>query len=97
MTGNQLQGPFCQSCGMPLAVPEDFGTDVVGYRVNDYCHFCFANGVFTEPRATVSDMIDRCAVIMAQRGIMSQDRARTRMTEVLPRLKRWRQVQLSAP
>jgi hypothetical protein len=69
---------------------------VVGYRVNDYCHFCFVDGAFTAPRATVSDMIDRCATFMAERGNMPLERARTRMTEMLPRLKRWREVQLSA-
>lgn len=96
MTGNQLQGPFCQSCGMPLGRPEDFGTDVVGYRVNDYCRFCYAGGSFTEPRVTMPEMIDKCAGVMAQKGIMPLTKARSKMMEVLPHLKRWRQVQVNA-
>lgn len=95
MTSDQLKGPFCQSCGMPLEKPEDFGTDVVGYRINDYCRFCYANGVLTDPRITLTEMIDRCADILARRGVLSPAQARTRMAEVLPRLKRWRQTPLT--
>ena len=39
----------CQSCGMPLEKPDDFGTEANGFRINDYCHYCFQNGTFTEP------------------------------------------------
>ena len=39
--GERPNGPFCQSCGMPLVKPEDFGTAADGFRINDYCHFCF--------------------------------------------------------
>ena len=30
---------FCQSCGMPLEKPEDFGTNMNKSRSEDYCHF----------------------------------------------------------
>lgn len=85
-----LSGPFCQSCGMPLGRPRDFGTAANGVRVNDYCHFCFHGGSFTEPAITKQAMIDRCADIMAQRGIIPMAEARRLMTEVIPSLKRWR-------
>lgn len=90
MSRPQPTGPFCQSCGMPLGKPEDFGTDATGHRVNDYCHFCFANGAFTEPDISVQAMIDRCVGIMAKQSIMPLAQARTLMTEVIPKLKRWR-------
>jgi hypothetical protein len=83
-------GPFCQSCSMPLGKPEDFGTDITGLRVNDYCHYCFANGAFTEPQISMQAMIDRCVEIMAKQGIMPHAQAKTLMTEVMPKLKRWR-------
>lgn len=83
-------GPFCQSCGMPMEKPKDFGTDVTGYRVNDFCHWCFSNGVFINPDMTLPQMIDKCVEAMTARGLMPAAEARALMTDVLPKLKRWR-------
>jgi hypothetical protein len=90
VTTNQLLGPFCQSCAMPLDKPEDHGTDAVGYRVNDYCHYCYAKGEFTKPGISLQEMIDRCVAAMVQQSIMPEQKARGLMMEVLPKLKRWR-------
>ena len=90
MPPNAPLGPFCQSCSMPLVRPDDFGTDPRGYRVNDYCRHCFVNGAFTEPDITMDAMIDRCVGIMAEQGIMSAGSARTLLTDVMPRMRRWR-------
>lgn len=89
MSRQQPTGPVCQSCGMPLGQPEDFGTDVAGHRVEDYCHFCFTHGAFIEPGMSMQAMIDKCVDVLAKRG-MPQAQARTLMTEVVPKLKRWR-------
>jgi hypothetical protein len=35
-------------------------------------------------------MIDKCVTIMAQQGIMPQAHAKALMSEVIPKLKRWR-------
>jgi hypothetical protein len=75
---------------MPLARPEDFGTDPSGYRVNDYCRHCFADGVFTEPAITMEAMLERCVQVMDQQRIMPAAQARALLAQVLPRLKRWR-------
>jgi Putative zinc ribbon domain len=90
MSASQPKGPFCQSCSMPLAQPEDFGTNAAGFRVNDYCRHCFGNGVFTEPLISMTAMIDRCVAVMSQRGIMAEPQARALLNDVMPRLKRWR-------
>lgn len=90
MSRQQPQGPFCQSCSMPLEKADDFGTDVAGFRVNDYCRHCYVSGAFTEPQITMSAMIDRCVAIMAQRRVMSEPDARALLTRVMPTLKRWR-------
>jgi len=73
----------------PLEKAEDFGTAASGFRVNDYCHFCFQNGAFTEPDISMRGMIDKCVAIMGKQGIMPEAQARTLMTEVIPKLKRW--------
>lgn len=82
-------GPFCQSCGMPLTKPEDFGTAREGFRVNDYCHYCYVDGAFINPTMSMPEMLDFCTAELARRG-MPEPKARALMAETLPRLKRWR-------
>jgi hypothetical protein len=53
---------------MPLGRPEDFGTDQAGFRVNDYCRHCFADGAFTDPDISMQAMLDRCVGIMDGQG-----------------------------
>ena len=89
MQGGLPKGPFCQSCGMPLEKAEDFSTNADGYRNNDYCHYCFQNGAFTEPDISMQGMIGKCVGIMTQQGIMPETQAKAMMTEVIPKLKRW--------
>ena len=89
MQTDQPKGPFCQSCGIPLQKPQDFATSANGSSVNDYCHFCFQNGAFTQPDMNMQGMIDKCASIMARQGMMSEGQAKALMTDVIPRLKRW--------
>jgi hypothetical protein len=74
---------------MPLEEDEDFGTAADGFRVNDYCRFCFQNGAFMDPGISMQGMIDQCVGILAQQGIMPESQAKALMTEVIPKLKRW--------
>jgi Putative zinc ribbon domain len=85
------KGPFCQSCGLPFKKPEDFGTEANGFRSNDYCHYCYQHGTFTDPDITQAAMIDRCVEAMTRQHIMPAAQARALMTSVLPHLKRWQQ------
>jgi hypothetical protein len=75
---------------MPLTKPEDFGTDQAGYRVNDFCWHCYANGAFTEPGISMDGMLERCVGVMDTQGIMPAPQARALLADVMPRLKRWR-------
>jgi hypothetical protein len=90
MQVGQSKGPFCQSCGMPMQKPEDFGTESNGIHANDYCHFCYTSGVFTEPGISFQAMLNRCTEKLADQGIVPEFHARVLMAEVLPHLKRWR-------
>ncbi len=83
------KGPFCQSCGMPLAKPEDFGTSRGGSRAEDYCHFCYADGAFINPEMTLPEMTDICVGALERQGIPGAQ-ARTLMARTLPLLTRWR-------
>lgn len=88
MRAEQPKGPFCQSCGMPLEHPEDFGTAKGGARITDYCRYCYLDGAFTTPQITLPEMIDLCTGILVERG-MPRTQAQEMMRETLPRLKRW--------
>jgi hypothetical protein len=86
------RGPFCQSCGMPMSRAEDFARGVDGYRINDYCTFCYDAGGFTEPSLTMRQMVEKCVPMMV-RGGMPEMQARGLVESVLPRLRRWQQPQ----
>ena len=84
-----ITGPFCQSCSMPMLKPEDFGTDEKGLRINDYCHFCYKDGKFTNPDITLEQMIDLSVGCMVKYTNMTEDKARELSSNCIPALKRW--------
>lgn len=83
----QPKGPFCQSCAMPMAKPEEFGTNIDRSKSNEYCHYCFQNGKFTESDITMSQMIEKCAGIMRQMKMLEAQIEQTKT--FIPMLKRW--------
>ena len=83
------RGPFCQSCSMPMEKPDDFGTDAAGFRMNDYCKFCFKAGAFTEPAMTKEQMIERVGRLLVERVRMPEEQAVAMANEFVPKLKRW--------
>jgi len=88
MNATQPQGPFCQSCAMPMAKPEDFGTNADGSQNQEYCHYCFQNGKFIEANIAMEQMIEKCAGIMRQ---MKMPEAQIEQTKTfIPMLKRWK-------
>ncbi len=85
--------PRCQSCAMALDKPEQFGTNADGSRAQDYCHFCFKDGGFTEPDVTREEMIQRVSSMLAQHSDMTQSEATDLMSGMIPKLKRWQDKQ----
>ena len=88
MNKNQPRGPFCQSCAMPMEKPRDFGTNADGSKNNEYCHFCFEKGKYTDPNITKEQMIEKVAGIMKQMNI--PDSQIEQVKTFIPILKRWR-------
>ena len=86
----QPKAPFCQSCGMPMEKPDDFGTNTDGNRDNEYCHFCCQRGNFTDPNITLDQMIDNVVRRMVQ---MSETQIREMVQNLIPKLKRWQNRQ----
>lgn len=86
MTHNKV--PFCQSCSMPMTKSEDFGSDADGSPNEEYCHFCFNNGAFTEPGITLHEMIEKCALILQEMNVPHEQIEQTKA--FIPMLRRWR-------
>jgi hypothetical protein len=74
---------------MPLVNPEDFGINTDGSQNKKYCHFCFKDGAFTWPHATLDEFTDKL-IRMADKMGMSSEEASKMAREVLPTLARWR-------
>jgi len=87
------KGPFCQSCGMPMTVPEHFGTSPDGSVNPDYCVYCFKNGAFAQD-ITMDEMILHCAQFVDEfnkdnETKLTKEEAIRQMQEFFPKLKRW--------
>lgn len=89
MNGEEPQAPICQSCGMPMHLEEDFGSNGDGSTNFDYCQFCFKNGYFTIPDLTMEQQIERLVDIGVSTLNMPEDKAREMAENTLPGLKRW--------
>jgi len=88
----QPEEPFCQSCAMPLGKPELFGTEADGAKSEKYCTYCYQNGVFTQPDATLEEMIEISAKGWSdQDPNTSYEQAKAQLFQMLPHLERWRQ------
>ncbi len=83
---------FCQCCGMPLDKPEDAGTEADGSASSEYCRYCYQNGAFTSPDATMDDMITLNLEFNEQNGYPfgTQEEAERMMRSWFPTLKRWK-------
>lgn len=84
------KGPFCQSCGMPMEKPDQFGTEADGSLSRDYCTYCYQKGAFTDPTMTYEKMLAFDINYMVTDMKMSEPEARKFVTSWLPTLKRWK-------
>jgi hypothetical protein len=73
--------------------PEDFGTNIDESKNKDYCNHCFMNGMFTEPRLTMEQMVDHAAGIMAEKMGIPEEEAGEKAASFIPKLKRWQKKQ----
>ncbi|QSF98972.1 transcriptional regulator [Bacillus paralicheniformis] len=66
-----MEHHICQSCGMPMT-SELFGTEKDGGKNRDYCMYCYENGAYTHPDATLKEMIDICVPYIKEEGGRSE-------------------------
>jgi hypothetical protein len=85
---------FCQSCGMSMMSAEQFGTNVGGSQITDYCVYCYGDGGFLQ-NVTMDEMIEHCARFVEEFNKDSMQKvtrkeAVAQMKEYFPHLKRWK-------
>jgi len=85
---------ICQSCGMNMKSPEDFGTNADGTPNAEYCVHCYQNGAFTSDR-TMEEMMEINLKYIdhwnaATGNNFTPDEARPILREFLSSLKRWK-------
>jgi hypothetical protein len=79
----------CQSCGMPLkADPKGSGTNADGSLSNEYCSYCYVNGVFVNPDMTIEEMKTLVVRKLREKGFPKF--VAKYFSSGLGRLKRWR-------
>lgn len=79
---------ICQSCGMPLLVAEDYGTEAGGSPSSEFCNFCYQEGKFTDEGISMEEKIEKNAEIATMMGIPKQE-ALDIAKNIIPTLRRW--------
>ena len=85
---------LCQSCAMPISYDPVKGSEKNGKRSNDYCIYCYQNGIFRED-LSMERMIEKCLEFFDEYKKesgeeMTIDEARLDMLLFFPKLKRWK-------
>ncbi len=77
---------------MPMACPEDHGTNADGTKNKDYCRYCFSDGQFTSNQ-TMEAFLESCIPFVLQTGVYPDaGTAREQMKRYYPTLKRWKEA-----
>ena len=80
----------CQSCCKPLDQAELVGTEANEEKSQDYCIYCYKEGKFTQPDATLDVMINISAEVWADKDPnVTVEQAKAQLRKKLPLLKRW--------
>jgi hypothetical protein len=80
---------ICQSCGKPLELPADHGTNADGSPSAEFCSICFKQGAFTQPAITMEQMIEKASSVLAIQLGLPPAKAKDLVATYMPRLKRW--------
>ena len=84
-----MKNELCQSCGIPLTA-ENNGLNNDKSQNTEYCHFCFHNGEFTEPKLTLELQKKKLTDMAVSKLNLSEKEALKMANTTLPDLKRWK-------
>lgn len=80
---------FCQSCGMPMTEPEQFGTEADREKSMEYCCYCYKDGKFTAD-CTMEEMVEFCLDFENDSGrLQDREQAKKEMRQWFLTLRRW--------
>ena len=82
-----MESRICQSCGMPITLDEELGTNQDGSTNIDYCKYCFKLGEFID-KVSMEEYIEKCAEYADQVGMTSTE-MKDYCEKLFPTLKRW--------
>jgi len=78
----------CQSCGMPF---DESHCEFIAKEANGsdsiYCTYCYNDGAFLDPNATVEDVIEMGVPYLAHK--VGEQAARAQLLQFVPTLARW--------
>ncbi len=85
---------ICQSCGMNMNSPEDFGANADATPNQEYCTYCYQNGAFTRD-VTMEEMLESNLKFLdhwnEETGhAYTANEARPLLRKFLSTLKRWK-------
>lgn len=80
---------ICQCCGMPLE-DEIIGRNEDGTLNEDYCKWCFADGIYTY--SNMDDLIEVCVRNMVNENF-TEEQAREYLKQSLPKLDYWKRYE----
>ena len=83
-----MKNKICQSCGMPITLDEQLGTNSDGSINEDYCKYCYKNGEFID-KVTMEEYIEMCSKYGSQAG-MTNEVMKEHCKKLFPTLKRWK-------
>jgi len=79
----------CQSCGMPFDADHcEFIAKEANGDHSIYCTYCYKEGAFLNPSATVNDMVEMGVPYLAHK--VGETAARDQLSKFVPTLERWR-------
>ena len=80
---------ICQCCGMPLYDDSVIGRDQDGDLNEDYCKWCYADGVYLY--RNMEDLIEVCVKNMPQ-DTYTEEEVRAYLRQLLPQLEYWKRA-----
>lgn len=85
-----MKFPICQSCGMPMQSPEQYGKNADSSANPEYCIYCCPEGE-EKMQGTLEEMIETCARIETKMGLHPDEAtAKAKLAAYLPTLRRWK-------
>ena len=79
---------MCQSCGMMIEDPEDYGTESDGSKNEEYCIHCYKKGKFTF-NGSLDEFIEKQIEFSTRVLGISPAEAEMDLNMKLPTLNRW--------